>query len=491
MRNLGVAHASCSESSCGLLSLASSKYVHQFSSRPFTLQQVLVQHGYRIHLILGGDHTNFYGLKESYGKADSYFDGSSAQGYYMNDDQLVSDRLAAFAASDGTPVMMQFHLMSAHPLGKRHPDALRYQPVTNYARTGIRSGLDVPTASILNFYDNGVVRVDIAIASLLEIVKPLGSARYLRFETAQVQPHMTGLRQSWYPWPHVEGCTIEEAANELAFLPVGLVGKPPPPQNGGALRGGGQGYHRGPRLPRVQGAGAHRRLPGRLAHMAGRPMHPAEQFWKGAIEGLPAGGASQSTRCLEIAEGRIARRTVDVRGGCCRQHGAAASHGRQERAERRLLDVGIGSNSALGRTPAAEVERPHLAAFRLREVDHRLALVTIDAEAHAPVPIWSAAQRRPPCRVSTLSARAARSGLWVTRTTAAPASRAASSSRPCIRAAVGTSRLPVGSSARRSAGRGTSARARATRCCSPPLRTVTRDAARPSRPTRALSLIHI
>lgn len=177
VRNLGVAHASCSESSCGLLSLASSKYVHQFSSRPFTLQQVLVQHGYRIHLILGGDHTNFYGLKESYGKVDSYFDGSSAQGYYMNDDQLVSDHLAAFAPSDGTPVMMQFHLMSAHPLGKRHPDALRYQPVTNYARTGIRSGLDVPTASTLNFYDNGVVQVDIAIASLLEI---LGRKGYLR-----------------------------------------------------------------------------------------------------------------------------------------------------------------------------------------------------------------------------------------------------------------------------------------------------------------------
>lgn len=177
VRNIGAAHASCSESSCGLLSLASSKYVHQFSSRPFTLQQVLVQHGYRIHMILGGDHTNFYGLRESYGKVDSYFDGSSAQGYYMNDDRLVSDRLAGFASWDGTPVMMQFHLMSAHPLGKRHPDALRYQPVTNYARTGVRSGLDGPSEGALNFYDNGVIQVDIAVASLLDI---LGRKGYLR-----------------------------------------------------------------------------------------------------------------------------------------------------------------------------------------------------------------------------------------------------------------------------------------------------------------------
>jgi sulfoxide reductase catalytic subunit YedY len=74
------------------------------------------------------------------------------------------------------------------------------------------------------------------LAKLLEIVRPLGSARYVRFETAQVQPHMVGLRQSWYPWPHVEGCTIEEAANELTFMPVGLFGKPLPPQNGGPFR---------------------------------------------------------------------------------------------------------------------------------------------------------------------------------------------------------------------------------------------------------------
>ncbi|WP_372621823.1 protein-methionine-sulfoxide reductase catalytic subunit MsrP [Falsiroseomonas sp.] len=74
------------------------------------------------------------------------------------------------------------------------------------------------------------------LSKLLEIVKPLGSAKYVRFETAQVQPHMIGLRQSWYPWPHIEGCTIEEAGNELTFMPVGLYGKPLPAQNGGPFR---------------------------------------------------------------------------------------------------------------------------------------------------------------------------------------------------------------------------------------------------------------
>jgi sulfoxide reductase catalytic subunit YedY len=74
------------------------------------------------------------------------------------------------------------------------------------------------------------------LSKLLAIVKPLGSAQYLRFETAQMPPHMTGLRQSWYPWPHIEGCTIQEAANELTFMPVGLFGRPLPPQNGGPFR---------------------------------------------------------------------------------------------------------------------------------------------------------------------------------------------------------------------------------------------------------------
>lgn len=74
------------------------------------------------------------------------------------------------------------------------------------------------------------------LSRLLDIVKPLGSAKYLRFETAQRPAQMSGLRQSWYPWPHIEGCTIEEAANELTFMPVGLFGRPLPPQNGGPFR---------------------------------------------------------------------------------------------------------------------------------------------------------------------------------------------------------------------------------------------------------------
>lgn len=74
------------------------------------------------------------------------------------------------------------------------------------------------------------------LSHLLRLVEPQAGARYVTFETATIPNVMPGLRQSWYPWPHVEACTIEEAANELTFMPIGLFGKPLPQQNGGPLR---------------------------------------------------------------------------------------------------------------------------------------------------------------------------------------------------------------------------------------------------------------
>ena len=73
-------------------------------------------------------------------------------------------------------------------------------------------------------------------SELLKLVEPQAGARYVSFHTASLPAVMPGLRQSWYPWPHVEGCSIEEAANELTFMPIGMYGKPLPAQNGGPFR---------------------------------------------------------------------------------------------------------------------------------------------------------------------------------------------------------------------------------------------------------------
>lgn len=74
------------------------------------------------------------------------------------------------------------------------------------------------------------------MSNLLRLAEPLSSARYLVFETVAHRDSMPGLRQAWYPWPYIEGCTIEEAANELAFVATGMYGRPLPPQNGGPIR---------------------------------------------------------------------------------------------------------------------------------------------------------------------------------------------------------------------------------------------------------------
>lgn len=74
------------------------------------------------------------------------------------------------------------------------------------------------------------------LKALLDVVRPMGSARYLAFQTAQLPAVMPGLRQSWFPWPHMEACTIAEAQNDLTFMPIGMYGQPLPQQNGGPLR---------------------------------------------------------------------------------------------------------------------------------------------------------------------------------------------------------------------------------------------------------------
>ncbi len=73
------------------------------------------------------------------------------------------------------------------------------------------------------------------MASLVDYARPLGSAKYVRMETFQ-DDRAPGFRQFWYPWPYIEGLTIEEATNELAFMVTGLYGKPVPRQNGAPLR---------------------------------------------------------------------------------------------------------------------------------------------------------------------------------------------------------------------------------------------------------------
>jgi methionine sulfoxide reductase catalytic subunit len=74
------------------------------------------------------------------------------------------------------------------------------------------------------------------MAALVDLAKPLGSAKYVRMETFMDPATAPEQKKFFYPWPYVEGLTMAEARNELTFLVTGMYGKPAPKQDGAPLR---------------------------------------------------------------------------------------------------------------------------------------------------------------------------------------------------------------------------------------------------------------
>jgi sulfoxide reductase catalytic subunit YedY len=63
------------------------------------------------------------------------------------------------------------------------------------------------------------------LKALVEMARPLSSAKYVRFETFLDKKMAPGQRD-FSPWPYVEGLTMAEATNDLAFMATGAYGKP-------------------------------------------------------------------------------------------------------------------------------------------------------------------------------------------------------------------------------------------------------------------------
>jgi sulfoxide reductase catalytic subunit YedY len=67
--------------------------------------------------------------------------------------------------------------------------------------------------------------------------QPKSSAKYIVMKTIVDRGSMPGTRANpFLPWPYTEGLTMAEANNELAFMVIGMYGKPAPKQNGAPLR---------------------------------------------------------------------------------------------------------------------------------------------------------------------------------------------------------------------------------------------------------------
>ncbi|MDO3435193.1 protein-methionine-sulfoxide reductase catalytic subunit MsrP [Rhizobium sp. CBN3] len=76
------------------------------------------------------------------------------------------------------------------------------------------------------------------LSALLDKVEPLGSAKYVAFETVvrpEEMPGQKGFFQS-LDWPYVEGLRLDEARHPLTLLAVGLYGETLPNQNGAPIR---------------------------------------------------------------------------------------------------------------------------------------------------------------------------------------------------------------------------------------------------------------
>ena len=74
------------------------------------------------------------------------------------------------------------------------------------------------------------------LSKLVELSKPLSSAKYIEFKTFYNPDEASEQKARWYPWPYTEGLTIEEAKNELSFLVVGAYGKTLHNQFGAPIR---------------------------------------------------------------------------------------------------------------------------------------------------------------------------------------------------------------------------------------------------------------
>ena len=81
-----------------------------------------------------------------------------------------------------------------------------------------------------------------ALKDFVAMAKPLSSAKYVRFETFNDPEMAPGQKPSLFgfgsdlPWPYVEGLTMAEATNDLAFLVTGAYGKPVARSMGAPMR---------------------------------------------------------------------------------------------------------------------------------------------------------------------------------------------------------------------------------------------------------------
>ncbi|TPV59811.1 protein-methionine-sulfoxide reductase catalytic subunit MsrP [Aestuariibacter sp. GS-14] len=82
--------------------------------------------------------------------------------------------------------------------------------------------------------------VGFELNKLIKLASPLGSAKYVAFETLHDPKQMPGQRNPFIgggiDYPYVEGLRLDEANHPLTLMATGVYGKTLPPQNGAPIR---------------------------------------------------------------------------------------------------------------------------------------------------------------------------------------------------------------------------------------------------------------
>ena len=79
--------------------------------------------------------------------------------------------------------------------------------------------------------------IGFSLSDLIAKADPMGSAKYIAFETLNRPEEMPGI--GWnprFPWPYVEGLRLDEAMHPLTMIATGMYGEELPNQNGAPLR---------------------------------------------------------------------------------------------------------------------------------------------------------------------------------------------------------------------------------------------------------------
>jgi sulfoxide reductase catalytic subunit YedY len=85
-------------------------------------------------------------------------------------------------------------------------------------------------------YSMVVPWVGFPLRRLLEDVEPQSNAKFVRFQSLLDPDRMPGQNTAYFPWPYVEGLSMEEATHDLTLLATGVYGRLMPAPKGGPVR---------------------------------------------------------------------------------------------------------------------------------------------------------------------------------------------------------------------------------------------------------------